>query len=131
MKKREVSKKYMESIHPAIPDTYEKLKQGRVSRREFLRMATLLGMSAGVATVASACGGGAPAEPAAPAGGEEAAPAATGGILGGFPAERKMPFKKIKHAPLFAERKNPVEPGKGVPPRVPVTGNRASVYHHA
>lgn len=56
MRNRKISKKQMEQVHPQIPDVYEKLKQGRVTRREFLRTATLLGMSAGVATVAAACG---------------------------------------------------------------------------
>ena len=55
MKKRFVTKKEMEQIHPMIPDTYEKLRQGRISRREFMRTATLLGMGAGLATVAAAC----------------------------------------------------------------------------
>ena len=56
MRNRKITKKEMEQVHPHIPDVYEKLKQGRVTRREFLRTATLLGMSAGVATVAAACG---------------------------------------------------------------------------
>ena len=58
MKMRTISKKEMEKIHPAIPDAYEKLEQGRISRREFIRFATLLGMSAATATIAAACGGG-------------------------------------------------------------------------
>lgn len=73
-----VSKKAMEKIHPAIPDAYEKLEQGRVTRREFMRFATLLGMSASMAAVAAACGGGAQEEvvptiaPEPESGGEEA-----------------------------------------------------------
>lgn len=55
MKVRRVTKKDMERIHPAIPDAYEKLEQGRISRREFMRFATLLGMSAATATIAAAC----------------------------------------------------------------------------
>lgn len=55
MKVRKVSKKAMEKIHPAIPDAYTKLEQGRISRREFMRFATLLGMSAATATFAAAC----------------------------------------------------------------------------
>ncbi|MCB0172549.1 MAG: twin-arginine translocation signal domain-containing protein, partial [Anaerolineae bacterium] len=46
----------MEKVHPAIPDAYQKLKQGRISRREFMRFATLLGLSAGAATIAAQCG---------------------------------------------------------------------------
>jgi peptide/nickel transport system substrate-binding protein len=64
-KKPVVSEKYMEQIHPYIPEAYSKLKQGRVTRREFLRMATLLGMSASTALIAAQCG--APAQTEAPA----------------------------------------------------------------
>jgi peptide/nickel transport system substrate-binding protein len=64
MKTPQISKKEMETVHPAIPNAYEQLEQGRISRREFMRFATLLGMSAGVATIAAACGGAAE-EPAA------------------------------------------------------------------
>ena len=82
MKKPSVSKKQMASIHPYIPEAYDKLTQGGITRREFMRMATLLGMSVGVAGVAAACGGGGGAveEPAA-SGGEAAAP--SGGIKRG------------------------------------------------
>ncbi len=55
MKKDLISKKQMAKTHVAIPDAYEKLKQGRITRREFLRFSTLLGMSAGVASIAAAC----------------------------------------------------------------------------
>ncbi len=57
----------MEGIHPYIPEAYDYLKQGRISRREFMRLATLLGMSAGVATVAAQCGAPAAPAPEAPA----------------------------------------------------------------
>lgn len=60
MKKPEISKHQMEAAHPAIPDAYDKLVQGRVTRREFLRFATLLGMSAGAATIAAQCAPGTP-----------------------------------------------------------------------
>jgi peptide/nickel transport system substrate-binding protein len=80
MKVWRVSKKEMEKIHPAIPDAYEKLEQGRITRREFLRLATLLGMSAATASIAAACAastgtevGGATATTAP---GEETAPVA-------------------------------------------------------
>ena len=55
MEKPKVSKKYMAQKHPAIPEAYEQLNQGRISRREFLRFSTLLGLSAGVAYSAAAC----------------------------------------------------------------------------
>jgi peptide/nickel transport system substrate-binding protein len=72
MEKPKVSKKRMEAVHPYIPEAYDKLVQGRINRREFLRISTLLGMSAGVATLAAACGSAAQAPTAAPA---EEAPA--------------------------------------------------------
>ena len=71
MKKPQISKKQMEKVHPYIPEAYEQLKQGRVTRREFLRITTLLGMGAGAAMVAAQCG--VPAQPASTGG--EAAPA--------------------------------------------------------
>lgn len=54
--KKFISKKQMDAAHPAIPDIYEKYAQGRISRREFLRFSTLLGLSAGMAYFAAACG---------------------------------------------------------------------------
>ena len=72
MKQPQISKEEMEQVHPAIPNAYEQLEQGRISRREFMRFATLLGMSAGVATIAAACGGGATEEPATDSGDNEA-----------------------------------------------------------
>ncbi len=55
-----ISKDEMYEIHPRIPKAYEALKDGRISRREFIRFATLLGMSAALATACSG-GGGEPA----------------------------------------------------------------------
>ena len=81
MKVRRISKKEMEKIHPAIPDAYEKLEQGRISRREFMRFATLLGMSAATATIAAACAG--PAN----TGGNAAAPTAATDSGAGAQAE--------------------------------------------
>ncbi len=69
MKKPEISKYTMAKIHPAIPEAYDQLSQGRISRREFLHFATLLGMSAGSAVIAAGC-----AAPPAPT---TIAPAAT------------------------------------------------------
>jgi peptide/nickel transport system substrate-binding protein len=68
--KKRISKKQMARVHPAIPEAYNQLEQGRISRREFLRFSTLLGLSAGVAYVAAACGTPTEeaAQPGAPAG---------------------------------------------------------------
>lgn len=101
MEKPRVTKKQMEAIHPIIPDAYEKLEQGRITRREFVRISTLLGMSAGVATFAAACGAGgtateAPAEeaPAEEAPAEEVA--ATGPQRGGT-LTKSMQLQLLDH----------------------------------
>jgi peptide/nickel transport system substrate-binding protein len=105
MKKPEISQKRMEKVHPYIPEMYDQLKQGRVSRRDFLRMATLLGLSAGAATIAAQCG--APAQPeqaASSGGGDAAAPAATeeamadsGGIKRGGTLRTSMGLQLLDH----------------------------------
>ncbi len=88
MNKPQVDMKKMEAIHPYIPVAFDQYSTGRISRRDFLRMATLLGMSAGAATFIAACGGTttAPAAtqaPAAEAPAEEDSPSATGIKRGG------------------------------------------------
>lgn len=93
MNKPQVSKKYMEKVHPAIVPAYEKLEQGRISRREFMRLATLLGMSAGVATIAAACGGGGAAEPEAGSSSE----GATGNIKRGGTVTKAMGLQLLDH----------------------------------
>ena len=60
-----------EKIHSAVPGLQKQLKAGRISRRDFLRTATLLGVSATSAYAMAAC---APPPAAAPG---AAAPAAT------------------------------------------------------
>jgi len=57
----------MEQVHPMIPNAFNQLKEGKINRREFIRFATLLGMSAALAT---ACAG--PDAPAPAAEEEEA-----------------------------------------------------------
>ncbi len=61
-------------IHPGVFEAQEQLWQGRISRREFLRVATLLGAGAATASFLAACGeeeattggGEAPSAPEAP-----------------------------------------------------------------
>jgi peptide/nickel transport system substrate-binding protein len=72
MNEQRITKKEMAETHPAIPEAYTQLEQGRMSRREFLRLATLLGMSVGAANIVAACG--TPTEEAAVAPEEEMAP---------------------------------------------------------
>jgi peptide/nickel transport system substrate-binding protein len=45
-----------ERIHPFVKQAQEKLYDGRISRREFLRLASLMGVSAASAWVLAACG---------------------------------------------------------------------------
>lgn len=91
---KNISKQDMEQIHSYIPDMYEKYLQGRLTRREFLRAATLLGMSA----VAAACAAPAPtAEPVAAGVVEQAAPAAAGGITRGGTLTSGMELQLIDH----------------------------------
>ncbi len=53
----EIIKKQRQNVHPYIPELEEQFKQGKISRREFLRMATLLGMSlAGAGAFLTSCG---------------------------------------------------------------------------
>jgi peptide/nickel transport system substrate-binding protein len=77
-----------EKLHPYIMEASEQLRQGRVTRREFLRIATLLGASAVTASALAACGGTpatAPAATQAPgatvAAGATATPAAVAGAV--------------------------------------------------
>ncbi|MBN1180248.1 MAG: ABC transporter substrate-binding protein [Anaerolineae bacterium] len=51
-------------MHPYIPELKEQYRQGKITRREFMRMAALLGLSmSGMATFLASCG---PAETATP-----------------------------------------------------------------
>ena len=44
-----IDKKQAEKIHPEIPGLVERMEKREISRREFLRFAALLGMSAAAA----------------------------------------------------------------------------------
>ncbi|NCF67937.1 MAG: hypothetical protein GWP61_18380 [Chloroflexi bacterium] len=94
MKKPQVNKKQLEKKHPYIPAAYEKLEQRRISRREFIRISTLLGLSAGVATFAAACGAGVGTAPAEETGGETVA---TGGIQRGGTLRKSMQLQLLDH----------------------------------
>ena len=61
-------------IHPLILDAQELVRGGQMSRRDFLRLSSLLGLSAAGASVLAACGGAQP--PQAPAATEAATEAA-------------------------------------------------------
>ena len=93
-------------MHPAVPELQEALRKGSISRREFLRYATLLGLSAGAANVLAACG---------PAATPTAAPAPTTVPPTTAPAATKAPsitrggkltcassVKKVTHPAQFS-----------------------------
>ena len=89
--------KRTDRIHPAVPEMQEQLRQGRISRREFLRVVTLLGVSAGSAYALAACGG-APQQPgsAAPTAAPAPAAAATAAPAAAAPTAAQMAAGGIK-----------------------------------
>lgn len=108
MKKPNISKKELEKVHVYIPVALEQLEKGRINRREFMRISTLLGLSAGVATFAAACSTGTsePAAetatvPAAESGGEtteESEPeGSAGGIQRGGILRKSMELQLLDH----------------------------------
>ena len=62
-------------IHPLVNEAQERLRKGTMSRRDFLKLSTLLGVSLGTANILAACGPNATSTPAVPA--ETAAPVET------------------------------------------------------
>lgn len=83
-------------IHPAVLDAASDMRKGKVSRREFIWLATMLGTSA---TMAYAMAGCAPSA-GAPTGDSAAAPApaaASGGIKRGGTWTSAMELQKIDH----------------------------------
>lgn len=83
-------------IHPAVYDAASSLRRGKVSRREFLRFATLLGASVPVAYALAGCSTPA-AAPAAPAAGAEGAAAVAGAIKRGGTLRKAMELQLIDH----------------------------------
>ncbi len=58
-----IRKKKRDYAHPYIPELESLYRQGRITRREFLRNATLLGMSLGAASLIASCAPDEPDEP--------------------------------------------------------------------
>jgi peptide/nickel transport system substrate-binding protein len=103
MKRPNITKKDMEKIHPHIPEAYNQMLQGRMSRREFLKLATLLGMGA----VAAACAAPTPEAPAAPPAAVPTEPAATQppaapAVKRGGTFTRAMELQMIDHPARFS-----------------------------
>lgn len=102
MQKPRVTKKQMAKIHPYIPEAFDQMKQGRISRRQFLRISTLLGMSAGMAACAAPTEAPTEVAPEAPAVEAEAPAAPTGGIKRGGTFSRAMELQQIDHPARFS-----------------------------
>jgi peptide/nickel transport system substrate-binding protein len=81
-------------IHPAALEGQEQLRQGRISRREFLRLATLVGLSLPAARVLAAC------TPAATTPGATSAPA--GAIKRGGTLRVAMQLQAVDHPVRFS-----------------------------
>ncbi len=79
-------KKEMGKVHPLIPKFFQQFTEGKISRREFLRGATLLGLSSTLAACA------APGPVA-----ETTAPVETGGIVRGGTLTSSMELQLIDH----------------------------------
>ncbi|MDM8527982.1 ABC transporter substrate-binding protein [Anaerolineales bacterium HSG24] len=85
-------------LHPAIWDMQSSLRKGNMTRRDFMRFATLLGASAATATVMSACGGSqTPAPEQAASGGEASAAKEVGTIKRGGSWTSAMELQAIDH----------------------------------
>jgi peptide/nickel transport system substrate-binding protein len=126
---REVKKvviSYVLAKYPAIPGAYDQLAAGRISRREFLQFATLLGLSAGAAAIAAGCA--APASIVA----TESSPSAA--IRRGGTFTRAMELR-IDHPPVFPDQQrmwyamslNTDQPATTSPTYLPSGGKQADV----
>ena len=93
-------------IHPAAREGQEQLRQGRISRREFLRLATLVGVSLPAAKLLAACAPAAPAAtnvpPTVAATNAPAPTAATGGIKRGGVLRVAMQLQAVTHPVQFS-----------------------------
>ncbi len=90
-------------LHPAILDAQSALRRGRISRREFMRFATLLGASVATASALAACGPATPTEAPTEAPTEGASPESTtapeamGPIKRGGSLRKAMQLQRIDH----------------------------------
>ena len=90
MKKKNITEKQMEEVHPLIPQFFKQYNEGKISRRDFMRGATLLGLSATLA----ACAAPTPAMTEAT---EAATTAASGEIIRGGTLTSAMELQLIDH----------------------------------
>ena len=90
MKKKNITEKQMGKVHPLIPQFFQQYNEGKISRRDFMRGATLLGLSATLA----ACAAPTPAMQEAT---EAATAAASGEIIRGGTLTSAMELQLIDH----------------------------------
>lgn len=85
-----------ERVHPLALQAADKLQQGRISRRDFLRYATLLGVSVGTAYAMAACApAAAPADVPSPAG--AASTEGSSGITRGGVLRKGVLVQQVDH----------------------------------
>ncbi|MBS3783700.1 MAG: ABC transporter substrate-binding protein, partial [Anaerolineae bacterium] len=99
-----IKKEERNEAHPYIPELKELYRVGRISRREFLRNATLLGMSAAAAgTFLAGCGQATP-EPTEPPAEEEEVPGEppAGGPARGGSLRVASQVQKVTHPAQFS-----------------------------
>jgi peptide/nickel transport system substrate-binding protein len=96
-------------IHPLISEANEQLRKGNISRRDFLRLSTLLGMSLATANVMAACGPAEEATVAAPVATEAmkatevpAATEAMSGIVRGGTLTAATRVERVDHPARFS-----------------------------
>jgi peptide/nickel transport system substrate-binding protein len=82
-------------LHPYVPEAQDLLRRGRISRREFLRLATLLGTSYAAAQVLAAC-----AAPTATAPAATSAPVSA--IKRGGTMRSAMSIAKLEHPARYS-----------------------------
>jgi peptide/nickel transport system substrate-binding protein len=99
-----MSEEQQRRLHPGVLQAQDQLKQGRISRREFLRVATLLGAGLSTASLLAACGAptNAPAPTSAPAVADPGPTAATGGVKRGGTLRMGMKVQAVDHPARFS-----------------------------
>jgi peptide/nickel transport system substrate-binding protein len=87
-------------MHPAIPELQDSLRKGKLSRRDFLRFASLLGVSVSTASVLANCA--APATPTEPPAPKPTEPPAAAAIKRGGKLICASRVQKIAHPAQFS-----------------------------
>ena len=92
-----------ENLSPALKNAFTHLQQGRMSRRNFLVYAALIGVSATTASTLAACAPGAAPAATTPAAGTTVAPAAAGDAAGASDATLRVAWEiPVQLDPAFA-----------------------------